>query len=39
MCYKLTSYNARYEKFSKDETCFSFGTCVHSLPYIIQMQS
>jgi hypothetical protein len=36
MCYKTTSYNARYEKFSKAETCISFGTIVYSLPTTIQ---
>ena len=36
MCYKLTSYNARYEKFAKDESRLSFGTTVYSLPTTIQ---
>lgn len=36
MCYKSTSYNARYEKFAKDESRLSFGTSVYSLPTTIQ---
>ena len=36
MCYKSTSYNARYEKFSKAGTCISFGTTVYNKPTPLQ---